>query len=174
MKKLFITMFVALLSMSTQAQEKGDFAVGLHAGATMTEFEFLNVKENTTQFGIGAFAQYNLSNHWRVELEGNYHPMKDHVSDFLLGLNVHYLINLTENFKIYPLLGYAAAFVHSETFTEGNATIEGDDDTDGGIQLGLGAQYNLNSNWFISCDYKYQPGLFGDSHVVMGGIGYRF
>lgn len=174
MKKLFITLCVALLSMSTQAQEKGDFAVGVHAGATMTEIEILKEKENTTQFGIGAFAQYNISNHWRVELEGNYHPMKDHISDFLLGLNFHYLINLSENFKLYPLLGYGFVFVHSETFTEGGTTVQGDDDTDGGIQLGLGAQYNFNDNWFISGDYKYQPGIFGDGHVFMAGIGFRF
>ena len=174
MKKLLITMFVVLLSMSTQAQEKGDFAVGVHAGVTMTEIELGKEKESTTQFGVGAFAQYNLSDHWRAELEGNYHPMKNHVSDFIVGLNFHYLINLSENFKIYPLLGYAFAFVHSETFTEGSITVQGDDDTDGGIQLGLGAQYNLSNNWFISADYKYQPGIFGDGHVVMGGIGIRF
>ena len=174
MKKLIVAMCMALFSMGTQAQEKGDFAVGVHAGATITEVEILKEKESLTQFGIGAFAQYNFTNHWRVELEGNYHPMKEHTSDFLLGLNFHYLINVSDNFKIYPLLGYAFAFVHSETFTEKNVTIEGDDTTDGGIQVGLGAQYNLNDKWFISADYKYQPGIFGDGHVIMGGIGFRF
>ena len=33
MKKLFVLMCVALLSMSAQAQEKGDFAIGLRVTA---------------------------------------------------------------------------------------------------------------------------------------------
>ena len=174
MKKLFLTMFVAMLCMSSQAQEKGEFAVGVQSGFTMTEVEFLKEKESSTQFGIGAFAQYSLTDHWRFEVETNYHPMKDHVSDFLVGLNAHYVFHLSDNFKIYPLLGYAVAFVHSETFTEGNITIEGDDNTDSGIQLGVGVQYNFNDNWFLKGDYKYQPGIFGDGHVAMAGIGFRF
>ena len=174
MKKLLIIMCVGLFCLSAQAQEKGDFAVGLHSGATFTKIEFIDENETTTQFGFGAFGQYNFSNHWRVELEGLYHPMKDHVSDFMLGLNVHYLINLSDDFKLYPLLGYALAFVHSEDFTEDKITVEGDDTTDGGIQLGLGLQYNFNNNWFVSGEYRYQPGIFSDGHVAMIGLGYRF
>lgn len=176
MKKLFLLMCVMLLAFSAQAQEKGDFAIGLKAGATFTKVEFdnLNVEESITQFGIGAFGQYNLSKHWRAELEGVYHPMKDHISDFTLGFNIHYLFNLGEYLKIYPILGFAVAFAHSETYTEGGITSEGENTTDSGIQLGAGLQYNLGSNWFISGEYKYQPGIFGDSHVAMAGIGYRF
>lgn len=180
MKKLFVLMFVAMLGMSAQAQEKGDFAVGLRAGATFTKLEIddWKVDETTTQFGIGAFGQYSLTNHWRFELEGVYHPKKDHVSDFVVGLNVHYLFNLGENLKIYPILGYALAFVNTETFTESNrgssVTVEGDNTTDGGIQLGVGLQANLGGNWFVSGEYMYQPGIFGDSHVTMAGVGYRF
>lgn len=180
MKKLFLLMCVMLLAVSSQAQEKGDFAVGLKAGATFTKVEFDNwdVDETTTQFGIGAFGQYSFSKHWRAELEGVYHPMKDHISDFTLGINIHYLFNLGEYLKIYPILGFAVAFAHSETFTEtdkgSTITVEGDDTTDSGIQLGAGLQYNISGNWFISGEYKYQPGIFGDSHVAMAGIGYRF
>lgn len=182
MKKLFLTICVALLSMGAQAQEKGDFAVGVHTGATITkiQIEDLDVEDNTTQWGFGAFGQYNLSNHWRVELEGLYHPMKDHVSDFLVGLDFHYLINLTKdhNVKLYPLLGYALQFVHSETYTEENRgskiTVQGSDDTDGGIQLGAGLQVNFADNWFATGEYRWQPGIFGDGHVVMVGVGYRF
>ena len=167
MKKLFITMCVALLSMTAQAQEKGDFALGVHAGATFSKIEFLGEKDSNTTFGIGAFGQYNFANKWRLELEANYHPMQDHVSDILLGLNVHYLINVAENFKIYPIVGYGVTFVHTDL--DG-----GENDTDSGIQLGAGLQFNLSGNYFLSGEYKYQPGLFGDGHVLMVGLGYRF
>ena len=173
-------MCLAMLSIGAQAQEKGDFAVGLRAGATFTKLEVQDwkVDETTTQFGIGAFGQYSLTNHWRVELEGIYHPKKDHVTDFVVGLNVQYLFNLGDYLKIYPMLGYALAFVKTETFTEtnkgGTITVEGDNTTDGGIQLGVGLQYNIGSNWFVNAEYKYQPGIFGDGHVATAGIGYRF
>ena len=119
MKKLFITMCVVLLSMTAQAQEKGDFALGVHAGATFSKIEFMGEKDSNTTFGIGAFGQYNFANKWRLELEANYHP-------------------------------------------------------DSGIQLGAGLQFNLSGNYFLSGEYKYQPGLFGDGHVLMVGLGYRF
>ena len=167
MKKLFITLCVALLSMTAQAQEKGDFAAGLHFGPTFGNIEFMGLKDHTTNWGFGAFAQYNFATHWRAELEANYHPAKNHVSDFLVALNVHYLINVAENFKIYPLLGYGFTFVHSDL--DG-----GENETDSGVQLGAGMQYDLSSKYFLSGEYKYQPGLFGDGHVVLLGVGMRF
>ena len=181
MKKFFVAMFVAMLCMSAQAQEKGDVAIGLRSGVNIAALKIAGLEEDVTNFGIGAFGQYNLSDNWRLELEGIYHPMKDHVSDITVGLNVHYLFSLGESIKIYPTLGYALAFVHSEAYTitgKGGASQqishESENETDGGIQVGAGIQYNLGSNVFIAGEYKYQPGIFGDGHVIMGSIGFRF
>ena len=175
MKKIFLTMCVALFAMGVQAQEKGQFALGVKGGLAIAKVD----KETSSRAAFGAFAQYSLSNHWRVELEGIYHPKKDYFSDFTVGLNIHYLINVAENFKIYPQVGYALAFTKSEDHTTyyaggSSITVEGDNTTDGGIQLGLGAQYNLGEQWFILADYKFQPGIFGDGHVVNVGVGVRF
>ena len=179
MKKLFLTMCVALFAMGVQAQEKGQFALGVKGGLAIAKVEFGSEKETSSRAAIGAFAQYSLTNHWRVELEGIYHPKKDHFSDFTAGLNIQYLFNVTEDFKIYPQFGYALAFTKTEEYTTyyaggSSVTVAGDNDTDGGIQLGLGAQYNLGEQWFILADYKYQPGIFGDGHVVNVGVGLRF
>ena len=177
MKKLFITMCVALLSMTAQAQEKGDFAIGARGGVSFAKVEFGNLKENVTRFGIGAFGQYSFSNHWRLELEGMYHPKKDHVSDFTLGLGIQYLVNVAEDFKIYPQVGYALAFVHSEGYTEtlspgSTITTHSQNSTDGGIQFGVGFQYNAGENWFLGADYKFQPGIFGNCHNISLGVGF--
>jgi len=183
MKKFFVSLFVAMLCMGAQAQEKGDVAIGLRSGVNITKItiEGLDIEESETNFGIGAFGQYSLTDHWRLELEGIYHPMKDHVSDITVGLNVHYLFSLGEAIKIYPSVGYALAFVHSEAYTvtgKGGASQQiahdSKNETDGGIQVGAGIQYNLGSNVFIAGEYKYQPGIFGDGHVIMGSIGFRF
>lgn len=76
MKKLLLVMFAALFSMSAHAQKKGDFAVGVRANACFSEITILDVDAKTTQFGVGAFAQYNFADNWRVEAEANFHPMK--------------------------------------------------------------------------------------------------
>ena len=151
MKKIFLTMCVALFAMGVQAQEKGQFALGVKGGLAIAKVEFGSEKETMSRAAFGAFAQYSLSNHWRVELEGIYHPKKDYFSDFTVGLNIHYLINVAEDFKIYPQVGYALAFTKSEDHTTyyaggSSITVKGDNTTDGGIQLGLGAQYNLGEH----------------------------
>lgn len=177
MKKLFIAMCVSMLCIGAQAQKKGQFAVGLQTSETFTEVEFLGEKNNSNKWGFGAFGQYSISNHWRLEADATFHPMKDHMSDFLASLDIQYVFHLSEKFKIYPFLGYAMSFIHCETYTiadeHGSITFEGDNDTDSGIQLGLGFQYNLKKDWFIKADYKYQPGIFGDGHCIMFGIGYK-
>ena len=173
-------MCVALLSMSALAQETGDFAIGLRGGPTINKIklEGLGISESVTRWGVGAFAQYNLSNHFRLDFEGIYHPKKDNLTDFQLGLDIQYLLNVSEGIKFYPLLGYALAFQKSDayTVTDGRSSISHDSEstTDGGIQVGAGVEFNLGSNYFISGEYRFQPGILGDGHVIMGSIGYRF
>jgi len=178
MKKWLLTLCVALLSVGAQAQERGDFAVGVRGGIDIVKFDFGKLSETSTRFGIGAFGQYNLSKHFRLDLEGIYHPKKEHVSDFQLGLDVQYLFHISDKFKIYPQLGYALAFVKEDTYTSTNGqssiTVEGGNKTDGGIQVGAGLQYNLGENWFLGAEYRFQPAIFGHVHVILASVGYRF
>ena len=178
MKKWLLTLCVALLSLGAQAQERGDFAVGVRGGIDIVRFDFGKWSDTSTRFGIGAFRQYNLSKHFRLDLEGIYHPKNDHVSDFQLGLDVQYLIHISDKFKIYPQIGSGFAFVKEDTYTTTNGqssiTVEGGNKTDGGFQIGAGLQYNLCENWFIGAGYRFQPAILGRVHVIMASVGYRF
>ena len=178
MKKFFVTMCVALFAMSAQAQVKGDFAVGVKGGLSVAKVVLLDEKETYSRAAFGAFAQYNVFDNWRVEVEGLYHPKKDHFSDITLALNLHYLIDVAEDFKVYPQFGYGLAFTNTEAYTDtyenGTISHDSENETDGGFQIGLGAQYNIGEQWFVLADYKFQPGILGDGHVVNVGVGVRF
>ena len=174
MKKVLLTFIVALISLSASAQRKGDFAVGLRGGPTMTKIEFLGIKENYTRWGAGAFVQYNLTDHFRFDLDGIYNFKKAHLSDFTVGIDLQYLFDLGEDVKFFPLVGYALAFTHQDAYDINNISYDSENSTDGGIQLGAGIQFNLGDNCFVSAEYKFQPGILGDGHVVMASVGYRF
>ena len=60
-------MCVALFCMSALAQEKGDVAVGLRGGANFAKIKVIGLEESVTKLGLGTFAQYSLTDHWRLE-----------------------------------------------------------------------------------------------------------
>ena len=179
MKNVLFTFLMALISVSANAQRKGDFAVGLRGGPSIARFEFSGEKESYTRWGAGAFAQYNLSNSLRFDLDAIYHPKKDGLSDITAGLNLQYLVDVADAVKVYPLVGYAIAFVHEDGYyyDNGHGVIiehDSENESDGGIQLGAGIQCNLGDNWFLSGEYRFQPGILGDCHVILASIGLRF
>ena len=69
-KKVFLTMFVAMLCMSSQAQEKGDFAVGVQTGFKMTDVEFLKEKAHLNPVQLVRPLAYGI----RWQLSSNERP----------------------------------------------------------------------------------------------------
>ena len=61
MKKIFLTVIVALLAVTTvSAQYKGDWGVGPKIGV------YTNAGADGAIFGIGAAGQYSITDNWRV------------------------------------------------------------------------------------------------------------
>ena len=176
MKKLFITLCIAMIGIGAQAQQKGDIAVGARLGVNLTTLKITDwkVNDHATQFGFGAFSQFSFTDHWRVGLDLTFHPMHNCVSDVQVSASAHYVFHISDKFKVYPLAGFILQFVHYDDYVDGGSRISQDDDTDFGLQLGGGVEYHLTDKWFLSGEYKFQPGIFGDSHSFMGGIGYIF
>lgn len=95
MKKFILAMCVALAGGMCASAQKGDIAVGLNAGYG-TEIK---------NFGIGIKGQYNITDAIRAEAGFDYFLEKDGLSMWDVNLNVHYLFNVAENIKVYPLVG---------------------------------------------------------------------
>ena len=99
MKKLFLTLCVALFSVGAFAQEKGEMAVG---GS-------LNFNTDASMFGIGARYQYFIIDNLRGDGEFTYYFKKDGVSMFTVLASANYLFPIADQFAVYPIAGLGFA-----------------------------------------------------------------
>lgn len=158
MKHLFVTAVLALLSLGASAQSK-TWEVGGK----------LNYGTDRPHFGIGAFARYNINDHFRPEATVNFYPKNDYVWSWDVNFNLHYLFHITDKFKLYPLGGLSV--VGYDFDYDGWASPS---KTQVGFNLGGGLQYNLTDNLHLNAETYYQFTSDYDRAVLSVGIAYVF
>ncbi len=99
MKKIFITLCIAFASVCSYAQS-GDSKIGVY-GIMGTE---------NSNFGIGAKVQYGITDAIRAEASYDYFLKKDNVTNMNAGINLHYLIPISESFRVYPIVGISYVY----------------------------------------------------------------
>lgn len=104
MKKIFLSLCIALVSVCSYAQT-GTTAVGLY-GAYGSEL---------SNFGLGAKVQYGITDAIRAEAQFDYFFKKDYMTNMNAGINVHYLIPISETFRVYPLVGVSYVYWKVDT-----------------------------------------------------------
>lgn len=177
MKKLMVMLCAVVMGIGSLAAQKGQSAAGLNFGYG-SEME---------SFAIGAKYQYGITDAIRGEAAFNYFLEKNGVSMWGIDVTAHYLFNVGENFKVYPLAGvtYASAKVEWEGYSVnvpgyGSVGTEGGSASEGafGVNIGAGAEYSITENIAIGIEAKYQK-LFGDldafdQALVNVGVTYKF
>ena len=171
MKKLFLTLCIALFSVGAFAQEKGEMAVG---GS-------LNFNTKASMFGIGARYQYFFIDKLRGDGEFAYYFKKDGVSMFTILASANYLFNVADKVNVYPIagLGIAHSSASSIDINESymgqtiHITSNGASSTDFIGQIGAGAQYDFSDKVAGNFDAKLQFGS-GTAFVIAAGIIYKF
>ena len=151
MKKLFLTLCIALFSVGAFAQEQGDMAVG---GS-------LNFNTDVSMFGIGARYQYFIIDNLRGDGEFTYYFKKNGVSLFTVLASANYLFNVADKVNVYPIVGL------------GIASTTGGGSTDFIGQFGAGGQYDITDKIAGNFDAKLQFG-HGTTFVLAAGIIYKF
>ena len=173
MKKFFVTMCVVLLSVGAYAQEKGTFAVGAEAA--------YGSSSGFKRLAAGIKAQYNFTDPIRGEVGATYWMKKDHNTAFDVYANAHYLLKITDQFKVYPLAGVGYESSKSEDFTE-SVTVNGMTttvlvpevtSTDVFFTGGAGIQYDMTENFGFNAEYRFQTNV-GSRSMFAAGIFYRF
>ena len=159
MKKLFLTMLIALVGISAMAQDK-KYGVG---------FNLLYGTE-IKNLGFGLKGQYYATEAVRVEANVGYYLKKDDVSMLDIHVAGHYLFPITEEFKVYPLAG-----VGITNWMYGGALKSlVDNQTKFTIDLGGGFQYDVAEDFALSAEAYYQIIDHYNQVVFALGAVYKF
>ncbi|MGM9861932.1 MAG: outer membrane protein [Muribaculaceae bacterium] len=106
MKKfLFAISMAAAATLGAAAIEAGDMAAGLNLGVAPC----LESGASVTNFGVGARFQYNVAAPVRLEANFNYWFKSKGLDALDLAVNAHYLINLSDKLRVYPIAGVGFA-----------------------------------------------------------------
>lgn len=147
MKKILLMAVMCVMTMSAMAQIKS--------------FE---VKGNLRgDFGLDAgFTMPVMEN---IDFAPNFNYYFADETVFTLDADFHYNFELEQNWTVYPMVGLLWFHAASEI---------GDDYNKIGVNLGVGARYDLDSRWGIFAEAKYQwVSDFDDSFFTLG-VSYRF
>lgn len=164
MRKILITLGMAIITLNAFAQFEGTFGMGGHAK--------YNAIENDV--GAGIHLHYYASNNLRVAPAFTYYyPQKKH-QHWEAEANLHYIVPVSVTASLYPLAGVSYAL--RELPKEGN--IEGEHLThqskQWGANIGVGIQHDIRYRVRANFELSYQF-VKDFSHIAfMAGIGFWF
>ncbi len=150
---------------SATAQDKGDMAAGVNLN--------LGAGDGLTNFGIGLEYQWNVIDNLRLEPSFTYFIKKDYISMWDISANVHYQFQLAERFDLYPLAGLSVMGVKASYDTGFYGKVSASD-TDFGVNLGVGCDYDLSERLALNLEAKYRISGNWGRFIIGIGVGYKF
>lgn len=152
----------------------------------------LNYGTEIESLGLGVKGSYCFTDHIRGEASFNYFFPKNHFTMWEINANAHYLFNIGDKFKVYPLVGLTYVHGHwSNKYSvgggwrlglgapmrkaNGEITVNESYNTGKfGVNLGGGAQYDLTDNLMLNFEVKYSLVSDLDQCVISLGAAYKF
>ena len=162
MKKLLLLVCAAVMSLSASAQA-GDKALGAQ----------LVFGSETNNIGFGVKGQYYFTDQLRGEASVDYFFKNKGISMWDINANVHYLFNVANKVKVYPLAGLGYTNWSYKYEFPDLPVVEGSDGRLA-VNLGGGAEYELTKNLSVNAELKYQI-ISNYSQLVLGvGVACKF
>ena len=162
MKKLLLLVCAAVMSLSASAQA-GDKAPGAQ----------LLFGSKTNNIGLGVKGQYYFTDQIRGEASFDYFLKNQGVSMWDINANVHYLFDVADKFKVYPVAGLGYTNWSYKYEYAGHTIAEGSDGRIA-INLGGGAEYELTKDLSVNAELKYQI-ISNYNQLLLGvGVAYKF
>ncbi len=172
MKKLIIALCMAFAGIGASAQS-GEMAVGVDLGVV----PFLEGEGSPTNFEIGAKFRYGLTEAVRLEADLDYAFQSKNVDVFSVSANAHYLIPVSDGFKLYPLVGIGYGRVGwSESYDfNGDFNLTASTSLNRFLfNVGIGADYAIAENLDLNLEFKYQYMKDFNRLPIKIGITYKF
>lgn len=192
MKKVFFALCLAVAGFTAANAQEGQMAAGINIGVAPS----LEGEGSPTNFGIGAKFQYNVTEPIRVEADLEYWFKSKGISVFDISANVHYLINIVDRLRIYPLAGIGYANLHSSApkidmpelnlpnipGVDISGILESLEEQEGSssnasrflFNIGAGAEYDITDNLVANFEFKYQYLKDFNRMPIQIGIAYKF
>ena len=162
MKKFLLLVCAAVMSLSASAQA-GDKALGAQ----------LVFGSKTNSIGLGVKGQYYFTDQIRGEASFDYFFKNQGISMWDINANVHYLFDVADKFKVYPLAGLGYTNWSYKYEYAGAPVVEGSDGRLA-VNLGGGVEYELTKNLNVNAEAKYQI-ISNYNQLVLGvGVAYKF
>ena len=162
MKKLLLLVCAAVMSLSASAQA-GDKALGAQ----------LLFGSKTNNIGLGVKGQYYFTDQIRGEASFDYFLKNQGVSMWDINANVHYLFDVADKIKVYPVAGLGYTNWSYKYEYAGHTIAEGSDGRIA-INLGGGAEYELTKDLSVNAELKYQI-ISNYNQLLLGvGVAYKF
>ncbi len=115
---------------------------------------------------------------WRSAVSGNYYFKKNGVSCFDLNAEQHYLFELGDKIRLYPLAGIRAAFWKVDDINANvgdvHIKVDGDSEMKIGFNVGGGIDYLIGDHLMLNGEIKYEYLKNADWVLFCVGVGYRF
>lgn len=154
MKKFFLALVMCISALSASAQ---------------IDLKSVDVKANLRgDFGIGAGITMGLFDHIDFSPNVNYY-FSSGANLLSIDADFHYNIDLGYDLNLYPMAGLVIAHWGASGPVSGTTKL--------GLNLGCGLDYDLNRNWSVFAEAKYQflfsAGGADDTFFSLGAK-YRF
>ncbi len=192
MKKVLLAAGLALAGFAGASAQEGQTAAGINLGVAPC----LEGEGTPTNFGIGAKFQYNVTDPIRVEANLEYWFKAKNISVFDVAANIHYLIPIVDNVRLYPLIGIGYGNIHlstpkldiSDIQIPNIPGVDIDDIIDAYkdavdsssnnsrflFNIGCGVEYDLTENLVANFEFKYQYLKDFNRMPFQIGIAYKF
>jgi len=155
------------ISKATQKKyQKGDMAIGANIG--------YGISDNLSSIGYGVKFQYNTTDRIRLEVSYTYFPARNRTSMWNLSGTAHYLFpDVAKYITLYPSVSIGVLNV-IESISKGKPKPTFSTGSDFATNFGGGIDFNLNKQWIINGELKYQIADDWNRLLILAGLSYRF
>ncbi len=163
MKKIVFVLLAGILLTSLSAQS---FDVSkLRAGAGLW------YASDIDNFGLSLNAVYSFTDQWEGAFGYTHIFKQDYVSWNIFDFDAHYIfVTPSDKLKVYALAGISIVSGH---FDGSDFGLDDESDSDVGLNIGAGLNYDLNEDLTLSPELRFT--LQDDSFMRLGAsIQYRF